>query len=338
MRKQSEVRYIVTATVSIPVMRLSSKTEAYKQATKPGWGVVDWEGTGKEKALVCDGDCNADIYTKDGGYFGISPYEEVNTKEMPKQADVEAIIIRNSDADIFWTKGQIRVFVTYDENGLIGTWRIVYGADAMPYGGETELTFEDLYKSEGPEWDESYRAEIPGTIEYQSKQESASSAQAVEIREDDQGVTHCGNCGAELLCNKCGDMPDTCQHCGRKLAYSIYTTREAGTAAEDSGTDSAEKHESSTQAAESHRPAWMNDWQYEAFQEACNLIDTIKTAKDFFRVIDILNTRFSLDVINAARERKKCYNSGQYERPQEWAEISVPEPAERDKARQPGGP
>ena len=52
MKKQNEVRYIVTDVVSIPVFRLARKTEAYRQAVKPGWGTVEWysqpEGDWKE--------------------------------------------------------------------------------------------------------------------------------------------------------------------------------------------------------------------------------------------------------------------------------------------------
>ena len=36
----------------------------------------------------------------------------------------------------------------------------------------------------------------------------------VTVRINDYGMTHCENCGAELLCNKCGDMPDRCSQCG----------------------------------------------------------------------------------------------------------------------------
>lgn len=36
----------------------------------------------------------------------------------------------------------------------------------------------------------------------------------VTVRIDDYGMTHCENCGAELLCNECGDMPDCCPQCG----------------------------------------------------------------------------------------------------------------------------
>jgi len=67
-------------------------------------------------------------------------------------------------------------------------------------------------------------------------------------RMDDLGVARCGECGAELLCNETGDMPDVCPECGRRLEYDSfiepdgpdvdrYRTRsdnqqEAGTAAE----------------------------------------------------------------------------------------------------------
>lgn len=126
MKKQNEVRYIVTDVVSIPVFRLASKTEAYRQAVKPGWGTVEWysaadgyknpvsrDRSDKTQQLVCDEDSSADLYTKNGGYFGISPYEGINTKEMPKQAECAAIIHSDSCGYDFWTEdGQIRIFVT----------------------------------------------------------------------------------------------------------------------------------------------------------------------------------------------------------------------------------
>lgn len=189
MKKQNEVRYIITAVASIPVIKLNSKTEAYKQATKPGWGTVEWysaadnytnpvdrDRSDKTQQLACDEDSSADLYTKDGRYFGIYPYDEINVKEMPKQAETAAIIHGDSDGWDFWTEdGTIKIFVTYDENGLVDTCRLGYG-DEQPEAGETVLSFEDLYEAEGPEWDESYRADIPGTVEYQIMQEAASAA------------------------------------------------------------------------------------------------------------------------------------------------------------------
>jgi len=80
MKKQNEIRYIVTDVVSIPVIKLNSKTEAYKQATKPGWGTVEWYSAAdgyknpvfrdrkdKTQELACDEDSHADLYTKNGG-------------------------------------------------------------------------------------------------------------------------------------------------------------------------------------------------------------------------------------------------------------------------------
>jgi hypothetical protein len=99
MKKKCEVRYFVTAVASIPVYKINGKTEAYKLAAKPGWGTVEWysvadgyknpvnrDSSDKTQKLCCDEDCSANLYTKNGGYFGIFPYEEINTKEMPKQA------------------------------------------------------------------------------------------------------------------------------------------------------------------------------------------------------------------------------------------------------------
>ena len=79
------------------------------------------------------------LYTKNGGYFGIFPYEGINTKEMPKQAECAAIIISDSCGFTFWAEdfSQIHIFVTYDENGLIDAYRVEYG-DTPVYDGEVE--------------------------------------------------------------------------------------------------------------------------------------------------------------------------------------------------------
>ena len=234
MKKKWEVRYFVTDVASIPVYKAYSKMETYRQAAKDGWGTVYRD---ENNAMVCDEDCSASLYTKNGGYFGIFPYEEINTKEMPKQAACAAIIVSDSCGFTFWAEdfNQIHIFVTYDENGLVDTYRVEYG-DSPIYDGEMEIRFEDLYQQPEGDWKETYRAEIPGTVEYQRKQEAAelaaqaaASAATVErdaapalARMDDLGVARCGECGAELPCNGTGDMPDVCPVCGRRLEYDFF--------------------------------------------------------------------------------------------------------------------
>ena len=245
MKKKWEVRYFVTAVASIPVYKAYSKTETYRQAAKDGWGTVYRD---ENNALVCDEDCSASLYTKNGGYFGIFSYEEINTKEMPKQAACAAIIVSDSCGFTFWAEdfNQIHIFVTYDESGLVDTYRVEYG-DSTIYDGETEISFEDLYQQAEEDWRETYRAELPGTIEYQRKQEAA-----------------------EL----------------------------AAQAAASAG----------------QRETWMDEAQQKDFREICGLIDTIKSGRDFYRVMNQINGgRYSVDVINAAREFKQCFNSAQYE-------------------------
>ena len=251
MKKKCEVRYFVTSVASVPVYKVASKTEMYRMATKPGWGAVEWysaadgyknpvnrDRSDKTQKLCCDEDTSASLYTKNGGYFGIFPYEEINVKEMPKQAACAAIIYSDSCGYSIWAEdfNQIHIFVTYDVNGLIDSYRVEYGEDAQPCDGETEIRFEDLYQQPEGDWKETYRAEIPGTVEYQRKQEAAelaakaaASAATVErdaapalARMDDLGVARCGECGAELLCNGTGDMPDVCPVCGRRLEYDFF--------------------------------------------------------------------------------------------------------------------
>ena len=141
MKKQWEVRYFVTEVASVPLYKCNSKTETYKQAAKPGWGTVEWysaadnyknpvtrDRSDKTQQLCCDEDCCADLYTKNGGYFGIHAYEEIDTKEMPKQAECAAIITSDSCGISFWAEdfSKIHIFVTYDENGLIDSYRVEY--------------------------------------------------------------------------------------------------------------------------------------------------------------------------------------------------------------------
>ena len=175
MKKKWEVRYFVTAVASVPVYKAYSKTETYRQAAKDGWGAVYRD---ENNVLVCDEDCAADLYTKNGGYFGIRPYEEIDTKEMPKQAECAAIIVSDSCGFTFWAEdfSQIHIFVTYDENGLIDAYRVEFG-DTPVYDGEVEISFDDLYERAEEDYRETYRAEIPGTVEYQFKQEADKLAQ-----------------------------------------------------------------------------------------------------------------------------------------------------------------
>ena len=42
------------------------------------------------------------------------------------------------------------------------------------------------------------------------------------VIEDEHGMTRCENCGAELVCNDCGDMPSVCPSCGAELDYELY--------------------------------------------------------------------------------------------------------------------
>lgn len=170
MKRKYETRYFVTDVASIPVVRVYGKTEMYRQAAKDGWGVVYRDET---NTLVCDEDSSANFYTKNGGYYGLSGNDEVIAKEMPKQAECAAIVVSDSCGFSIWAEdfSQIHFFVTYDANGLVDSYRIEYG-DGPIYDGEVEVSFEGLLEQPEGDWQESYRAEIPGTIEYQNKREA----------------------------------------------------------------------------------------------------------------------------------------------------------------------
>ena len=170
MKKKYETRYFVTSVASIPVVRVHGKMEMHRQATEDGWGVVYRDET---NTLICDEDCSANLYTKDGGYFGIFPNEEIIKKEMPKRSACAAIITGDSCGYCVWAEdfSQIHFFVVYDENGLVDSYRVEYG-DSPIYDDEVEVAFEDLFEQPEGDWRETYRAALPGTVEYQFKHEA----------------------------------------------------------------------------------------------------------------------------------------------------------------------
>ena len=43
---------------------------------------------------------------------------------------------------------------------------------------------------------------------------------------EEYGVTMCGVCKAELLCDGCGDMPDVCPKCNVNVDWSDYGASE----------------------------------------------------------------------------------------------------------------
>ncbi len=171
-------RYIITDVVSIPVCRMTGKGEAYKYATKPGCGVVEWysaindykspvnrDTSDKTQQLVCDNDSSAVLYPRYGRDFCIFPYDDINIKEIPRQAEVDAIVISDDCGFSFWENevGDVKIFVTYDETGLIDTYRLE-GWNDKPYDGETEITFNDLQSEQ--DYDTISRADIIGTFEH----------------------------------------------------------------------------------------------------------------------------------------------------------------------------
>jgi len=142
MKKSSECRYFVTDTVAVPVIRTYKKGEAYRQATGDGWGTVytDSEGT-----LICDEDSSAILISEYGEYTFIYPYDELKKNKWLKQAECRVIIHDDACGMDFWEAepGLTKIYVTYDRNGFIDTYRLTDWTD-NGYDGETLVKFEDL--------------------------------------------------------------------------------------------------------------------------------------------------------------------------------------------------
>ena len=165
---KNEIRYIVTEAVSIPVYRIKGKGEAYRMATKDGWGYVcDFNGE-----LICNEDSSVVLYPKYGQEYCMVGGDTFIAKEAPKQAETRAIITSGSHGYDIWAKdiADIKIFVTYDENGLIDTYRFEGWNCKQLYDGEIEITYDDL-QSEA-EHDATDRADITGTFEHSRKTEA----------------------------------------------------------------------------------------------------------------------------------------------------------------------
>lgn len=187
--KKGGLRYFITDVVNVPLVRLGSKGEAYRYATHPCSYCVDWysaddgytvpcnrDRSDKTQKLLCMSDIAFTILDKSGNSFCFVEGDEVIRKDLPKQADVAAIAIYDAHQISIW--GDCKIFVSYDENGLIDTYRVDVEGDA--FEGETEISFEDLPTEE----EAKDRTSIRGTFEFSSKQDEGPAQKTAEATED----------------------------------------------------------------------------------------------------------------------------------------------------------
>lgn len=57
---------------------------------------------------------------------------------------------------------------------------------------------------------------------------------------------------------------------------------------------------------------YFTESEKKEYDEVCALIDSIKTAYDFYPIMRKINENYSCDIINLARHNKQCFNSAQY--------------------------
>lgn len=144
MKVTSECRYIKTDSASIPIIKIYKKSEAYRQATKDGWGTVYTNNQSND--LICDEDCHAVLINQYGKQCLIFPYEELKPKEWFKQAECNAIITGDSCGYSFWEKeeGLVKIYITKNEEGIIEDYRIADWTENVIYDGEELISFKDL--------------------------------------------------------------------------------------------------------------------------------------------------------------------------------------------------
>ncbi len=147
MKKQNECRYIITDIVAIPIVRINKKSEAYRQVTSDGWGIVYKD---QNDILICDEDSHGVLVNSYGKQCCIFPYEELKPKEWFKQAECNVILQGDSCGFSFWEKekGLVKIYITKDENGNIDNYRITDWTDNIIYDNEELIEFEELSKTD----------------------------------------------------------------------------------------------------------------------------------------------------------------------------------------------
>jgi len=181
MKMKYETRYLVTECVSVPVSRQPLKGNMYQYTTRPGWGTVEvYSATDNyetprskdandttQKMLGCP-DTSTTFYTFSGYSYTVAEGDEMVYAEVPKQAHTCLIIVSDPCGYTFWTQKDeyLQIFVTYDENGLIDSYRLASWIDS-PYDGEVAIAFPDLQSEE--DYQNIRRDTIVGTLEYNRK-------------------------------------------------------------------------------------------------------------------------------------------------------------------------
>gem|GEM_PF-6456522 len=131
MNKTEETRYFYPSADgrATSLRKLYRKTEAYKAALN---------AKVSDNAVIM-------IFTKDGGYFGTYPGDEIKRKDFPKLQDCAAIMISAVHSIIVWTEdfNKFCIFVGYNSEGFVNDTRIVFDGKPPRDGGE-EILFEDL--------------------------------------------------------------------------------------------------------------------------------------------------------------------------------------------------
>lgn len=167
MTRKDELRDIVTSVACIQCVKCTGKTKMYKECTSDGYTGIQQFNDGTYGVMD---DVSITFYLKNGDVFCVGSCDIIHKKsELPKQADVAAILLDDECGFTFWEEKSdlFRFYVTYDENGLIDEYRIEGPDDnGIIYDDEVMLMYSDL-----PFDEDINRYQIIGTIEYEQSTE-----------------------------------------------------------------------------------------------------------------------------------------------------------------------
>lgn len=161
MTRKDENRAIVTDCGWIQCIKYASKTKMYEECTSAGYNGIQKFNDGTYGVM---NDVIVTFYLKNGDIFSVDPCDIIHKKsELPKQADVAAILHEQEWGFTFWEEkpNMFRVYVTYDENGFIDEYRVEMENDTgIIYDNETMVLYSEL-----PLTDDVDSCDIPDTNE-----------------------------------------------------------------------------------------------------------------------------------------------------------------------------
>lgn len=138
MKRQDIEKYINVWNVDVPITKIATKNEAYKMAFADNYcfsNKIDGE-------TVVQEDCSVWALLKDGTEIGASDGEPIEGR-IPKQAEIAALIMGDTNGNYFWNEDMVNICLEYDEHDELINFTLLFN-NYEPCYKHTMTTFAEL--------------------------------------------------------------------------------------------------------------------------------------------------------------------------------------------------